>query len=159
MPLSGKFVRIRLTISCCHISILLSLVLIVRDVCLCITISSCYGSVCLVLVLIGRNGGLGTLCHSCGFACRERMLKTFPGPEKWISTTTKNTTKISESDKFTLFHFQICTQTNKFWFRIKFQSFKAFSNCLCGTKCKVRKEKKECYELLFKWFPHRIISG
>ena len=94
MQLSGKLVRIRLTVSSCHISILLALVLIVRDVGLCITISSCYGSISLVLVLIGRNGGLGTLCHSCGFACRERMLKTFPGPEKWISTTTKNATKL-----------------------------------------------------------------
>ena len=21
-----------------------------------------------------------TLCHSCGFACQQRVLKTFPGP-------------------------------------------------------------------------------
>ena len=30
--------------------------------------------------LIGRDGGLSTLCHSCGFACQQRVLKTFPGP-------------------------------------------------------------------------------
>ena len=32
------------------------------------------------LGLIGRDGGLSTLCHSCGFACQQRVLKTFPGP-------------------------------------------------------------------------------
>ena len=26
------------------------------------------------------DGGLSTLCHSCGFACQQRVLKTFPGP-------------------------------------------------------------------------------
>ena len=45
-----------------------------------LTISSCYGSIPLNLVLIGRDGGLSTLCHSCGFACQQRVLKTFPGP-------------------------------------------------------------------------------
>ena len=30
--------------------------------------------------LIGRDGGLNTLRHSCGFACQQRVLKTFPGP-------------------------------------------------------------------------------
>ena len=45
-----------------------------------LTISSCYGSITLTLVLIGREGGLSTLCHSCGFACQQRVLKTFPGP-------------------------------------------------------------------------------
>ena len=34
----------------------------------------------LSLKLIGRDGGLSTLCHSCGFACQQRVLKTFPGP-------------------------------------------------------------------------------
>ena len=33
----------------------------------------------LSLDLIGRDGGLSTLCHSCGFACQQRVLKTFPG--------------------------------------------------------------------------------
>ena len=28
----------------------------------------------------GEGGGLSTLCHSCGFACQQRVLKTFPGP-------------------------------------------------------------------------------
>ena len=32
------------------------------------------------LMVIGRDGGLSTLCHSCGFACQQRVLKTFPGP-------------------------------------------------------------------------------
>ena len=45
-----------------------------------LTISSCYGSIPLILGLIGRDGGLSTLCHSCGFACQQRVLKTFPGP-------------------------------------------------------------------------------
>ena len=27
-----------------------------------------------------EDGGLSTLCHSCGFACQQRVLKTFPGP-------------------------------------------------------------------------------
>ena len=26
-----------------------------------------------------RDVGLGTLCHSYGFACQQRLLKTFPG--------------------------------------------------------------------------------
>ena len=26
-----------------------------------------------------RDGGLSTLCHSFGFACQQRVLKTFPG--------------------------------------------------------------------------------
>ena len=45
-----------------------------------LTISSCYGSIPLILGLIGREGGLSTLCHNCGFACQQRVLKTFPGP-------------------------------------------------------------------------------
>ena len=45
-----------------------------------LTISSCYGSVPLVSGLIVMDGGLGTLCHSCGFVFQQRMLKTFPGP-------------------------------------------------------------------------------
>ena len=31
------------------------------------------------LMVIGRDGGLRILCHSCGFACRQRVLKTFSG--------------------------------------------------------------------------------
>ena len=31
-------------------------------------------------VYIYIDGGLSTLCHSCGFACQQRVLKTFPGP-------------------------------------------------------------------------------
>ena len=32
------------------------------------------------LRLITRDGGLSTLCPSCGFACQQKVLKTFPGP-------------------------------------------------------------------------------
>ena len=32
------------------------------------------------LSLIRMDGGLSTLCHSCGFACQQRVLETFPGP-------------------------------------------------------------------------------
>ena len=39
-----------------------------------------YGSIPLPLGLIGRDGSLSTLCHSCGFARQQRVLKTFPGP-------------------------------------------------------------------------------
>ena len=44
-------------------------------------LSNCYCSIPLALGLIGRDGGLSTLCHSCGFACQQRVLKTFPGPD------------------------------------------------------------------------------
>ena len=39
-----------------------------------------YPLILLALGLIGRDGGLSTLCHSCGFACKQRVLKTFSGP-------------------------------------------------------------------------------
>ena len=45
-----------------------------------LTISSCYGSIPLILRLMRRDVGLSTLFHSCGFACQQRVLKTFPGP-------------------------------------------------------------------------------
>ena len=45
-----------------------------------LTISSSYGSISLTWGLIGRHGGLGTLSHSCRFACQQRMLIPFPGP-------------------------------------------------------------------------------
>ena len=32
------------------------------------------------LMEIGRDDSLSTLCHSCRFACQQRVLKTFPGP-------------------------------------------------------------------------------
>ena len=44
-----------------------------------LTISSCHSSIPLTLGLIGKDGGLSTLCHSCGFACQQGLLKTFPG--------------------------------------------------------------------------------
>ena len=30
-----------------------------------------------IYIYIGRDGGLSTLCHSCGFAFQQRVLKTF----------------------------------------------------------------------------------
>ena len=48
-----------------------------------LAISSCYGTIPMDLGLIERDGGLSTLCplcHSCGFACQQRVLKTFSGP-------------------------------------------------------------------------------
>ena len=45
-----------------------------------LTILSCYGSILPALGLIGRNGDLSTLYHSCGFACQQRVQKTFSGP-------------------------------------------------------------------------------
>ena len=38
------------------------------------------GSIPFTLRLIRRDGGLSTLCHSCGFTCHQRVLKTFSGP-------------------------------------------------------------------------------
>ena len=34
----------------------------------------------LSLGLIGKDGGLSTLCHSCGFSCQQSVLKTYPDP-------------------------------------------------------------------------------
>ena len=39
-----------------------------------------YMSIPLTIGLIATNGGLSTLCHSHGFACQQRVLKTFSGP-------------------------------------------------------------------------------
>ena len=49
------------------------------NLCISFTIWSCYCSILLVLGFIGRDGGLSTLCHSCRFACQQRMLKMFSG--------------------------------------------------------------------------------
>ena len=46
-----------------------------------LTISPSYGSNALDLGLIERDGGLSALCHSCGFDCHQRVLKTFLGPD------------------------------------------------------------------------------
>ena len=32
------------------------------------------------LIVSGKDGGLSTLCHSCGFARQQMVLNTFPGP-------------------------------------------------------------------------------
>ena len=45
-----------------------------------LTTLSCYGSSPLPLVLIGKDSVLNILYHKWGFACQERVLKTFPGP-------------------------------------------------------------------------------
>ena len=39
-----------------------------------------YGLIPLTLGLKGRDGDFSTLCHSCGFTCQQRVLKTVPGP-------------------------------------------------------------------------------
>ena len=46
-----------------------------------LTILLRYSSIILVSGLIGRDEVLITLCHSCGFACQERVLKTFAGAD------------------------------------------------------------------------------
>ena len=43
-----------------------------------LTISSSFGSMSLTLRLIDRNDSLNFLCHGCGFACQQGVLKTFP---------------------------------------------------------------------------------
>ena len=45
-----------------------------------LTISSSYRLISFALGLIVRDGGLSTLCHSLGFACRQKVVKTFLGP-------------------------------------------------------------------------------
>ena len=35
----------------------------------------------MLLVLIERDGGLNTLCHSCGFDYFQGLLKTFSGSD------------------------------------------------------------------------------
>ena len=37
------------------------------------------------LIIIRRDGGLSTLCHSCGFSCQQRVLKTFLDPDYLLS--------------------------------------------------------------------------
>ena len=44
-----------------------------------LTISSCYTQISLALRLIVRDVGVSSLCHSCRFACQQRVLNTFPG--------------------------------------------------------------------------------
>ena len=44
-----------------------------------LTISFCYGSIPLAFGLIVKDGCLSTLCHSCGLACKQRVLETIPG--------------------------------------------------------------------------------
>ena len=34
----------------------------------------------LIRLRLERDGGSSTLCYSSGFACQQRVLKTFPGP-------------------------------------------------------------------------------
>ena len=71
--------------NCFHDYIYITLTLLLSDlstVCVVdhwLNISSCYGSISLILGLIWMDGGLSTLCYSCGFACQQRVLKTFSG--------------------------------------------------------------------------------
>ena len=58
----------------------LSMVFTGKFVWLWLTISSCHGSISLTLVLISRDCGLRTLCKTYGFDSQQRVLKTFPGP-------------------------------------------------------------------------------
>ena len=46
---------------------------------------SWYDSIPSILGLIGRDGSLNTLCHSCGFACQQKLLKMHPGPASFCS--------------------------------------------------------------------------
>ena len=49
------------------------------NLCIWPTVLSCYCSIPLALELFWPNGGLSTLCDSCGFPGQQRMLKTFSG--------------------------------------------------------------------------------
>ena len=47
----------------------------------CLTMASTgkFVDICISYLLIIRDCGLSTLCHSCRFACQQRLIKTFPG--------------------------------------------------------------------------------
>ena len=38
-----------------------------------------------IYIYIGSDGGLSTLCHSCGLVCKQKVLKTFPRPGYLLS--------------------------------------------------------------------------
>ena len=78
-----------------------------------LTISSCYGSISLTLGLIGNDDGLSTVCHRCGFACQQRVLKTFPGSwlfplQGWGSLTMTFTVKFAYIYIYIYIHIHIC---------------------------------------------------
>ena len=51
-------------------------------------------------MVIGRHGGLNNLCHSCGFACQQKVLKMFSGPGYYLHSEngSLNMTFLSKSD-------------------------------------------------------------
>ena len=78
-----------------------------------LTISSCYGSISLTLGLIGNDDGLSTVCHRCGFACQQRVLKTFPGSwlfplQGWGSLTMTFTVKFAYIYIYIHIHICVC---------------------------------------------------
>ena len=46
---------------------------------ICLTILSCYFTIPLALGMIGKDRDVSTLRHAFGFACQQRVLKTFAG--------------------------------------------------------------------------------
>ena len=78
-----------------------------------LTISSCYGSISLTLGLIGNDDGLSTVCHRCGFACQQRVLKTFPGSwlfplQGWGSLTMTFTVKFAYIYIYIYIYIYVC---------------------------------------------------
>ena len=65
----------------------------------CLYCTYCFGSITLTLELIGRDGGLITLCQSCGFARQQRVLKMFPGPGRKIVFHKKKPQKNKKQNK------------------------------------------------------------
>ena len=83
-----------------------------------LTISSCYGSIPLASGLIGRDGCLSTLCHSCGLACQQRVLKTFPGPGYLLSKDGGSPTMTSTGKFVNMAHHFILLQLYPFGLRV-----------------------------------------
>ena len=71
-----------------------------------LTISSCYGSIPLTSGLIGRDGGLSTLCHSCGVCLSAEGAKNVSCP--WLSPLRGwSSLTISLTDKFVCIYIYI----------------------------------------------------
>ena len=53
-------------------------------------------------MVIGRHGGLNNLCHSCGFACQQKVLKMISGPGYYLHSENGglNMTFLSKFDIF-----------------------------------------------------------
>ena len=65
-----------------------------------LTISSCCSSIPLTLGMIERDGDSSTLCHSWGFACQQRVLKTSSGPGYLHSEDGVQAWKFGRDDRF-----------------------------------------------------------